>query len=109
MSSSRHSRISELTRESRPLVLTGGRILDPSQNIDEPGDLLVQNGKVEAVGGRVGHPDGAEVIDRAGCIVSPGFIDVHCLLREPGREDVETLATRTHAAAGDSSARVSVG
>ncbi|MDP9176918.1 MAG: amidohydrolase family protein, partial [Gemmatimonadota bacterium] len=87
-----------MTRGSKPVVLTGGRILDPSQNLDEPGDLLVLNGKVEAIG-RIDRPDEADVVDCSGCIVSPGFIDVHCHLREPGREDVETIATGARAAA----------
>jgi len=88
----------EMTRGPKPLLLTGGRILDPSQNLDEPGDLLVFDGKVEAIG-RVERPDDADVVDCSGCIVSPGFIDVHCHLREPGREDVETIATGARAAA----------
>src|SRR6186713_1019824 len=85
-------------RGPKPVLLTGGRILDPSQNLDETGDLLVLNGKVEAIG-RIDRPDDAEVVDCSGCIVSPGFIDVHCHLREPGREDVETVATGAGAAA----------
>ena len=86
----------------RMLLLRGGRLLDPSQNLDETGDLLLADGVVEAVG-RVGEVrrDGAELetIDCAGRVVSPGFIDVHCHLREPGREEVETIASGAHAAA----------
>src|SRR5687768_18398537 len=92
MISTQRSRSSESTRGSRPLVLTGGGILDPSQNIDEPGDLLVQNGKGEAVGGRGGHSDGPEVIDCAGCIGTTGFNDGRCHLREQGREGLTTIA-----------------
>src|SRR5215212_90266 len=88
----------EMMRAPKPVLLTGGRILDPSQNLDERGDLLVLNGKVEAIG-RVERPDDADVVDCSDCIVSPGFIDVHCHLREPGREDVETIATGARAAA----------
>jgi dihydroorotase len=84
------------------LLLRGGRIIDPSQNLDEVGDVLVANGLVEAIG-RVGEVrrDGGELetIDCTGRIVSPGFIDVHCHLREPGREEVETIATGARAAA----------
>ena len=84
----------------RPLLLTGGRVLDPSQGLDVAvGDVLLIDGRVEHAGGRIGRPDDAEVLDCAGRVVSPGFIDVHCHLREPGREDVETIATGARAAA----------
>jgi dihydroorotase len=83
----------------RDVVLAGGRLLDPSSGIDTTGDLLLRDGKVESVGGRVGRPDGAEVVECTGLVVAPGFIDVHCHLREPGREDVETIATGARAAA----------
>ncbi|HUQ47350.1 MAG TPA: dihydroorotase [Gemmatimonadaceae bacterium] len=84
---------------SRPIVLTGGRLLDPSRNIDADGDLVIRDGKIESVGERAGSVADAEVIDCKGAIVSPGFIDVHCHLREPGREDVETIASGARAAA----------
>jgi len=84
------------------LLLRGGRILDPSSNVDEVGDVLLSNGVVEAIG-RIGEVrrDGDELhtIDCAGRVVSPGFVDVHCHLREPGREEVETIATGARAAA----------
>ena len=87
---------------SRMLLLRGGRILDPSQNLDETGDLLLSGGVVEAIG-RIGEVrrdgDELETIDCAGRVVSPGFIDVHCHLREPGREEVETIASGARAAA----------
>ena len=83
----------------RPVVLRGGRVIDPSRGVDEPGDVLLVDGRVAACGGNIGEPDGAQVLDCAGTIVSPGLIDVHCHLREPGREDVETVATGARAAA----------
>jgi len=85
--------------DPRPLLLTGGRIVDPSLGLDEIGDVLVRGGLLEAVGGRIEPPDDAETIDCSDCMVSPGFIDVHCHLREPGREDVETIASGARAAA----------
>jgi dihydroorotase len=83
----------------RPLLLKGGRLLDPSQRLDACGDLLLADGTVARIGGDIEATDGMQVVDCAGAIVAPGFIDVHCHLREPGREDVETIATGARAAA----------
>ena len=85
--------------DHRDVLLKGGRLLDPSSALDGVGDLLVRDGKVETLGGNIAAPDGALLIDCAGQVVSPGFIDVHCHLREPGREDVETILTGARAAA----------
>lgn len=82
----------------RPLLLKGGRVIDPSKSSNEIADLLIVDGRIESAGARIDAGD-AEVIDCDGLIVSPGFIDVHCHLREPGREDVETIATGARAAA----------
>jgi len=86
----------------RAILLRGGRLVDPSQRLDETGDVLLVDGVVEAVG-RVGDVrrdgDAMETIECAGRVVSPGFIDVHCHLREPGREEVETIASGARAAA----------
>jgi dihydroorotase len=84
---------------SRSLLLKGGRLVDPSQGLDAVGDLLLVDGAVASVGGTIAGPDGAEVLDCAGQVVAPGLIDVHVHLREPGREDVETIASGAHAAA----------
>ncbi len=83
----------------RPVVLSGGRILDPSTNTDVIGDVVIMDGRIQGIELRKTSVDQAEVIDCEGMIVSPGFIDVHCHLREPGREDVETIATGARAAA----------
>jgi len=88
---------------TKPILLAGGRVLDPSQNIDRVADVLIIDGKIELIGERVANEtknrDGLETIDCAGLVVSPGFVDVHCHLREPGREEVETIATGACAAA----------
>lgn len=75
------------------LLLRGGRVIDPASSRDEVADVLLSGGKVEAVGQGLGTPDGAEVIDATGLVVAPGFIDLHTHLREPGQEDLETIAT----------------
>lgn len=81
------------------ILLRGGRLVDPSNKLDGVGDVLIRDGKIESVGGNIAAPDGATIVDCAGQVVAPGFIDVHCHLREPGREDVETIATGARAAA----------
>jgi dihydroorotase len=73
-------------------------LLDPSRNVDEKSDILILDGKIESTG-KIGSNGDHEIIDCSGLIVAPGFIDVHCHLREPGREDVETIATGAQAAA----------
>lgn len=81
------------------VLLRGGRLLDPGTNLDEIGDLLIRDGKIEHAGHALEKVEETEEIDCRGMLVTPGFIDVHCHLREPGREDVETIATGARAAA----------
>ena len=84
--------------DRRPLLLKGGRVIDPSSGMDEPADVLLADGRVEAIGRGIGGPDDAQVVDVQGLIVAPGFIDVHVHLREPGGEHKETIATGARAA-----------
>ncbi len=107
------------------IILRGGRVIDPSQNLDEVTDVAIVDGKIDALGRGLKEPPTSnlehrasnavkeqrsksdaggsksevEILDCTGLVVSPGFIDVHCHLREPGREDVETIATGAAAAA----------
>ena len=83
----------------RPLLITGGRIIDPGQAFDRTADLLLADGVVKGIDAAIPQPDCATVIDAAGLVVCPGFIDLHCHLREPGFEYKETIATGTRAAA----------
>jgi dihydroorotase len=83
---------------SRDVLLKGGRIIDPSQGLDVVGDVLIRGGVIESCGPAIAINEQFEVVDCAGLVVAPGFIDVHVHLREPGREDVETVATGAHAA-----------
>jgi dihydroorotase len=80
------------------LLLKGGRVIDPGRAIDADLDLLLVDGEVAELGPRLAAR-GAEVVDASGLVVCPGFIDLHTHLREPGREDKETIATGTRAAA----------
>jgi dihydroorotase len=80
------------------ILLRGGRVVDPSQNIDRVSDVLLLDGKIEAVGPNLGSPDEAQVIDTTGRVVAPGLIDLHVHFREPGQEDLETVATGAMAA-----------
>jgi dihydroorotase len=80
------------------LLIQNGRIIDPSQKLDEKGDLLIENGVVTAIGRDLKAPDGVARIDAHGLVVAPGFIDLHTHLREPGQEHKETILTGTRAA-----------
>ncbi|MPZ23704.1 MAG: amidohydrolase family protein [Dehalococcoidia bacterium] len=78
-------------------VIRGGRVIDPAQGIDELTDIAFADGQVVALGRSPGEYD--EEIDAEGLAVTPGFIDLHCHLREPGQEHKETIASGTLAAA----------
>ena len=83
------------------LAITGGRVIDPGEEIDQISDVLISNGRIEKITLRTGESklDGYEVIDATGMIISPGFIDLHTHLRDPGQEWKETITSGTHAAA----------
>jgi len=83
-------------------LITNGHIIDPANSINRVGDLYLSDGKIERLDfeatGRQ-HEDGLEIIDASGLIVSPGLIDLHVHLREPGQSAKETIATGAKAAA----------
>lgn len=79
------------------LVITGGTLLD--QSGERAGNVAVVDGRIEAVGTDVVAAEGDTVLDATGCVVSPGFVDLHVHLREPGKEEAETIETGTRAAA----------
>ncbi len=81
------------------ILIRGGRVIDPSRRQDEVADVYLTDGRVEAVGRNLGTPDGAMVVDARNQVVAPGLIDLHVHLREPGQEDLETVATGAMAAA----------
>jgi dihydroorotase len=81
------------------LLIHGGRVIDPSQDLDGSFDLLIEDGRVAKIDGRIKAPAGAESFDASGFVVSPGLIDIHVHLREPGQEYKETVRTGTMAAA----------
>jgi dihydroorotase len=80
------------------LILKGGRLVDPASGHDAVADVLVRDGIVAEVGAGL-DDTGAEVADCDGLVVTPGFVDLHVHLREPGREDAETIETGSRAAA----------
>ena len=78
-------------------LLTGGRVADPVSGTDAVADVSIADGKISSVGGKSGAAD--ETIDCAGLVIIPGLVDMHTHLREPGREDEETIASGSAAAA----------
>lgn len=78
-------------------LIKNGRVIDPENNIDDTLDIFVSDGKIEKIG--KGLSASGEMIDAKGLIVAPGLVDMHTHLREPGREDEETVFTGTRSAA----------
>jgi len=78
------------------ILIAGGRVIDPANNTDKQANLLLETGKVAYLG--PDRPQADRVIDAVGLIVTPGLIDMHVHLREPGHEDEETISSGTQAA-----------
>lgn len=83
------------------LLITGALVVDPAQNLEEARDLLIEKGKIAALEppGAI-PPEGKDTISAQGLVLTPGLIDMHVHLREPGEEYKETIETGTRAAAG---------
>jgi len=80
------------------ILIKNGRVIDPANNIDDTLDLLIEDGKIAAIGKALKAID-AELIDASGLLVTPGLIDMHVHLREPGQEYKEDIISGTRAAA----------
>jgi dihydroorotase len=78
--------------------IRGGRVLDPAAELDAVLDVLIEDGRIAAVGENL-SVTGAERVDAAGCWVAPGLVDLHVHLREPGQEYKEDIASGGRAAA----------
>src|SRR5690348_14485604 len=89
-------------QEGLDILIAGGRILDPSRDVDNVGDVWIRDGVISDMTPRQDLPSGRRgllVIDATGLVVCPGLVDVHSHLRDPGQEDKETIITGTRAAA----------
>jgi dihydroorotase len=80
------------------MLIRGGRVVDPSQGLDAIRDVRIRDGLVAQIGEHLQPDPAEETFDAIGCIVAPGFIDMHVHLREPGFPQKETIATGTQAA-----------
>lgn len=79
------------------MLFRGGRLIDPSRGVDTSADVLISDGRVAEVGS-ISRVQDARMLDIDGCVICPGFVDLHTHLREPGREDEETIASGSAAA-----------
>jgi dihydroorotase len=87
---------------ARPILLTNARVIDPSRDLDQQGDVLIADGVIKDAGRNIraaGVPEGAEVVECSGRVVAPGLVDMRAFIGEPGAEHRETLASASPAAA----------
>jgi dihydroorotase len=82
----------------KDVLIKNGRIIDPATGLDEIGDVLLSNGLIKKLGQNIADSD-TDVIDATSKVVCPGFIDLHCHLRQPGYEAKETISSGSRAAA----------
>ncbi|OGC07363.1 dihydroorotase [candidate division WOR-1 bacterium RIFOXYA2_FULL_36_21] len=81
------------------IVICNGKVITPSSKKGENTDILIEDGIVKSIGKNLKIPKDAEIIDASGLLVSPGFVDLHCHLRDPGDPEEETIASGTNSAA----------
>jgi len=83
------------------LLIKNGRVVDPQSKTDGARDILLDGERIAEVAppGKISRVQGTEIFDASGLTIAPGFIDLHCHLREPGQESSETIETGTRAAA----------
>jgi dihydroorotase len=85
------------------LILRGGRVIDPSQGLDEASDIVIEAGRIKDLGRNASAAyhavEGVRIVDASGLWVCPGFVDLHVHLREPGQEYKEDIASGLDAAA----------
>ena len=88
-------------RQQAAFALTNVKLLDPSTGLDEPGAILIEDGKVKAIGADVASQLPSDIlrVDGAGKIAAPGLVDMHVTTGEPGAEHRETLKSASRAAA----------
>ena len=87
---------------TRTTVIKNLRILDPSRNLDEKGSIVIESGRIAAIGAGAqnqGAPEGADVVDGRGMIAAPGLVDARVFVGEPGAEHRETIESASRAAA----------
>lgn len=89
-----------MSEQHKAILIQGARIIDPAHKRDEVGDVLVENGVIREIATSISRPEGScRIIDAKGKVLTPGLIDLHCHVREPGFEYKETVATATASAA----------
>jgi dihydroorotase len=88
--------MSEPNRSGPTLIIRGGIVIDATG--ERRADVVVASGRIQEVGEGLVVPTGATVLEAGGCVVSPGLVDLHAHLREPGQEEAETIETGTRAA-----------
>lgn len=81
----------------KPILIRNGRVIDPKRKLDEKVDILIKEKRIVKIDKKIREKK-VQLIDAKGCIVCPGFIDLHCHLRDPGRPDKETIETGSQAA-----------